>query len=523
MDPKEFSGRRGFVLASWLDHPDVDVSAFAVLAALATYADPSGLCWPHPKTIAERLKRSRPWVLGVLDRLVEAGLIERRPRRGHAKSGRWEFVLVGFAFAFSSNPAPRSQPSDSRSHPADSEQSQNQNTSLSALVRGDVKRGFGVAAERLAPANVNTATAPWQPSPEDLAHAAAERPDLTAEDLGRMTRKLLAHHSAQLPANSSAIWRRWLVTERAAPAPQTSRPARTTASTSVLNSAVASATSTPKPLLSPEEWQAQLEAQTVAMRTRQRAAEEAQVAEQAECYAAVQASKPDILELRRREHREAARHVMESLAERRRILAERAGEGKAPDIASAMVPDAVVSVTASTPSPQPIGVYSCNGGSADSSMPASSHTVRSSADATHTENSGDTTVTRCSMRDPSPQFARSESKNAEQWQSLSLAYLNMPRPTAGSSNSAASTGPDRRALPGTAARSASPRQPFRVRSAWPTLFHTHYAPAWHSPSIDLPSAHPRGEAARQRDRTQSASAQSGPVNRRGWTLLADNL
>jgi hypothetical protein len=78
VDPKDSRGRWGYVLASWLDHPDVDVGALAVLAVLAAYADPSGLCWPHPTTIAEKLKRSRPWVLEVLDRLVDAKLIERR-------------------------------------------------------------------------------------------------------------------------------------------------------------------------------------------------------------------------------------------------------------------------------------------------------------------------------------------------------------------------------------------------------------------------------------------------------------
>ena len=111
MDPKDSRGRWGYVLASWLDHPDVDVGALAVLAVLAAYADPSGLCWPHPTTIAEKLKRSRPWVLEVLA-TVDAKLIERRPRSKFPRSGAYEFVLVGFAASFSATS------SDARCQPA---------------------------------------------------------------------------------------------------------------------------------------------------------------------------------------------------------------------------------------------------------------------------------------------------------------------------------------------------------------------------------------------------------------------
>ncbi|EWY40842.1 hypothetical protein N825_33470 [Skermanella stibiiresistens SB22] len=66
--------------AEWLFHPDVGVDEFALLACLATYQDKRGFCWPSQTTLATRLKRSRPWIIKVLNRLVELGLIERTRR-----------------------------------------------------------------------------------------------------------------------------------------------------------------------------------------------------------------------------------------------------------------------------------------------------------------------------------------------------------------------------------------------------------------------------------------------------------
>jgi hypothetical protein len=203
------TGRRyGRVLASWLDHPDVDASALAVLAALATYADSNGLCWPHPKTIADKLKKSRPWVLGVLNRLVEAGLIERRPRRSHAKSGAWEFVLIGFASSISGTPTDIAcQPADSPCQQADRKQNhQNPESSLKDAESRFLHKAGKEQGEVVEPT--------WIPTVADMAFAAACRPDLSPSDIARMTENFLLTYRGQRLADLSGRWRKWLLTER---------------------------------------------------------------------------------------------------------------------------------------------------------------------------------------------------------------------------------------------------------------------------------------------------------------------
>ncbi len=72
--------RWGRVPAWWLQHPDVDADCFCVLAALATYADEHGVCTPSQATLAQRLRRSRPWVNRVVAQLAAAGLLEKTGR-----------------------------------------------------------------------------------------------------------------------------------------------------------------------------------------------------------------------------------------------------------------------------------------------------------------------------------------------------------------------------------------------------------------------------------------------------------
>lgn len=78
----EAGSRWGRIPAWWLDHPDLDADGLAVLAALATYADENGLCWPSQSTLAAKLKRSRPTVNRILRRLDEIGLVTVGHRRG---------------------------------------------------------------------------------------------------------------------------------------------------------------------------------------------------------------------------------------------------------------------------------------------------------------------------------------------------------------------------------------------------------------------------------------------------------
>lgn len=64
----------------WLDRPEVDADALAVLCALSTFANRQGRCWPSQATLAAKLKRSRAWVNKTLGRLADAGLIVARDR-----------------------------------------------------------------------------------------------------------------------------------------------------------------------------------------------------------------------------------------------------------------------------------------------------------------------------------------------------------------------------------------------------------------------------------------------------------
>jgi len=74
--------RWGKIPAWWLDHPDLDADGFAVLAALATFADEQGVCWPSQSTLAAKLKRSRPTINRILQRLDDIGLVSIEHRRG---------------------------------------------------------------------------------------------------------------------------------------------------------------------------------------------------------------------------------------------------------------------------------------------------------------------------------------------------------------------------------------------------------------------------------------------------------
>lgn len=74
------TARWGRVPAWWLLHPDVDADCFCVLAALATYADEHGVCVPSQATLAQRLRRSRPWVNRVVAQLAAIGLLEKTAR-----------------------------------------------------------------------------------------------------------------------------------------------------------------------------------------------------------------------------------------------------------------------------------------------------------------------------------------------------------------------------------------------------------------------------------------------------------
>lgn len=72
--------RWGKVPAWWLLHPGMDADRFCVMAAMATYADDQGRCDPSQATLARHLRRSRPWVNGVVARLAADGFLVKTGR-----------------------------------------------------------------------------------------------------------------------------------------------------------------------------------------------------------------------------------------------------------------------------------------------------------------------------------------------------------------------------------------------------------------------------------------------------------
>lgn len=83
--------RWGRIPAWWLSHPDIDADGLAVLAALSTYANARGECWPSQATLATALKRSRSTVNRILGHLADAAVIEIVSRKS-ANGGRLSSV-----------------------------------------------------------------------------------------------------------------------------------------------------------------------------------------------------------------------------------------------------------------------------------------------------------------------------------------------------------------------------------------------------------------------------------------------
>ena len=60
--------------------PGMDVNTWALLNALAQYADHQGYCFPSQGRLGQELGRSRAWVNKYIFKLVEMGLIEKHHR-----------------------------------------------------------------------------------------------------------------------------------------------------------------------------------------------------------------------------------------------------------------------------------------------------------------------------------------------------------------------------------------------------------------------------------------------------------
>lgn len=212
--------RWGRIPAWWLDHPGLEADGFAVLAALATFADDSGLCWPSQSTLAAKLKRSRPTVNRIIQSLSDLGLVGIEHRRG--RDGARLSCLYRLRFtpldgsgqeteqrdaAAADRPVPMADRDDSATHipcpPASQEQVQFKQ------IPDSHASGEPTDAQAGAQSRPQEVPEGWMPTADDLAWATARHAEI---DLGRHVEGFILRcraHGYRYRDISSA-WRAWL-------------------------------------------------------------------------------------------------------------------------------------------------------------------------------------------------------------------------------------------------------------------------------------------------------------------------
>ena len=205
------TSRWGKIPAWWLDHPDLEADGFAVLAALATYADEQGVCWPSQSTLAAKLKRSRPTINRILQRLDDMGLVSIEHRRGRDGSRlsclyRLRFERDGETAAeAATRPVQKLDRDDSEANapcpPASQEQLHSEQ-----IPDSHASGGRGPAQD---------VPADWVPTADDLAWA---RSRFDAVDIGRHVEGFVLRCQAHgyRYRDISAAWRAWLFQDAAA-------------------------------------------------------------------------------------------------------------------------------------------------------------------------------------------------------------------------------------------------------------------------------------------------------------------
>ncbi|NYZ13925.1 helix-turn-helix domain-containing protein [Azospirillum sp. RWY-5-1] len=206
------TSRWGRIPAWWLDHPDLDADGFAVLAALATFADEHGLCWPSQSTLAAKLKRSRPTINRILQTLDRIGLvsIEHRSGRDGARLSclyRLRLVRDGGTDAVQAAPTavPTPDRDDSRANaPCPTASQEHHHSEQTPDSHASGRRGPVLAVLR-----------DWMPSADDLAwaHERFGAIDLV-QHVETFTLRCQAHGYRY--RDIGAAWRAWLMQDAAA-------------------------------------------------------------------------------------------------------------------------------------------------------------------------------------------------------------------------------------------------------------------------------------------------------------------
>ncbi|HEY0835932.1 MAG TPA: helix-turn-helix domain-containing protein [Azospirillum sp.] len=202
--------RWGKIPAWWLDHPELDADGLAVLAALATFADEQGVCWPSQSTLAAKLKRSRPTINRILQRLDDMGLVAIEHRRAR-DGGRLSCLYrLRFVREDAAEPAGRTaeKPTDRDDSPANAPCP-------------------SASQKQLHPEQIPDSHAPrerdpvcevprdWMPDGDDLAWAQAHHAGV---DLARHVEGFVLRCQAHgyRYRDVGAAWRSWLVQDAAA-------------------------------------------------------------------------------------------------------------------------------------------------------------------------------------------------------------------------------------------------------------------------------------------------------------------
>lgn len=203
--------RWGRIPAWWLDHPDLDADGLAVLAALSTYADEAGVCWPSQATLADKLKRSRPTVNRILGRLEALGLVSiehRRSANGGRLSCRYRLALiVGNTVGEGAGVDSRADsPTDSPCSAASHEQPEPEQNPDTLHRRADE----GIAEQ---------VPQDWSPASDDRQWAVGRFPGVDVDaHAERFVQQCRAHgYRYRDPA---AAWRSWLLQDAGRMAPQ---------------------------------------------------------------------------------------------------------------------------------------------------------------------------------------------------------------------------------------------------------------------------------------------------------------
>ena len=216
--------RWGRIPAWWLDHPDLDADGLAVLAALSTYADEAGVCWPSQATLADKLKRSRPTVNRILGRLEALGLVgieHRRSANGGRLSCRYRLALI--ASNGMQDGAGVDIPADSS---ADSPCSATSHEQPEPEQIPDTHHWRADEGTLSAPAGGVEPVAPdWTPPLADRQWAAERFPDIDVDGYAeRFVQQCRAHgYRYRDPA---AAWRSWLLQDAGRMAQQPAASAR---------------------------------------------------------------------------------------------------------------------------------------------------------------------------------------------------------------------------------------------------------------------------------------------------------